>query len=440
MLADGVGGRSRSIDSQLMSSSLLRSPSGVVDLFEAAHDAEPDTQRWTLRVLEGAQRVFRGEQPLAVSVFTAGPERVDLLGHAQGAVTSDGSAVGELLKEMGLRDHGDRYSVPLSVEAKQAFGELDPRWVDVFYRHRQHLTFHHTLVKRLPLGVADINKPFFEAGGFVDALAIQGVAPDASVAIVAPLTRKSRLLPRDKQVLLQVALHLEVSLRARREPGAVVAIIEPDGRVAHAEGAGAQAGSEHLRSRLAASVRQIEQVRRPSLRTSPEAADVWTALVQGRWALLERTCADGRRSYLVVDCAPPTQDSRKLSATELAAVQLAARGLSGKQISYALGLSSGTVSSALRTAALKLGCRSPAALVQLAARLLSVDPTQRPLSELTQAEAGVLALVREGLTNAQIARRRRSSPNTVANQVATLLRKLGLSSRRAAAALPATLL
>lgn len=390
-------------------------------------------------MLEGAQRLFCNDQALVVSVYAADKERVELLGHAQSGFVSDGSPVGELLKQMGLRDQGDRYGQPLLAELKQVFGALDPRWIDVFYRHGQHLAFHHTLVKRLPPGVPDVNRPFLQAGGFLDALAIQGIAPDGAVGIVAPLTRRARLLPRDKQVLLQVALHLEVSLRARREPGAVVAIIEPDGRVTHAEGAGAQAGSEHLRSRLAASVRQIEQVRRPSLRTSPEAVDVWTALVQGRWALLERTDADGRRSYLVVDCAPPAQDSRKLSATELSAVKLAARGLSGKQISYALGLSSGTVSSALRTVALKLGCRSPAALVQLAARLLSVDPTQGPLSELTQAEAGVLALVREGLTNAQIARRRQSSPNTVANQVATLLRKLGLSSRRAAAALPATL-
>ncbi|HEY6077994.1 MAG TPA: LuxR C-terminal-related transcriptional regulator, partial [Polyangiaceae bacterium] len=76
------------------------------------------------------------------------------------------------------------------------------------------------------------------------------------------------------------------------------------------------------------------------------------------------------------------------------------------------------------------------AVVQLAARLLRVDAASATTAQLTEAEAGVLALVREGLTNAQIARRRRSSPHTVANQVATLLRKLGLPSRRAATALP----
>src|SRR6187402_2706867 len=99
-----------------MSSSLLRSPSGVVDLFEAAHDAEPDTQRWTLRVLEGARRLFCNDQALVVSGFA-----------------SDGSPVGELLRQMALPDQGDRYAVPLPAELKQVFGALDPRWVDVFY-------------------------------------------------------------------------------------------------------------------------------------------------------------------------------------------------------------------------------------------------------------------------------------------------------------------
>lgn len=417
-----------------MTTSLLSSPSGVVDLLEAAHSLEPDLQRWTLRVLEGATRLFRPEQTLVASTFSLSGERVELLGHAQHGFISDGSPVGELLSAVHLRETGDRYGAPLTAELRGAFAALDARWVNVFYRHLLHLTFHSQLVKRLPPGVADVNRPFFDVGGYVDALAIQGIARSMSLGLVVPLRAKRRLLPRDRQILLQVALHLESSLRAQLEPDAIVAVIEPDGSILHAEGRAAE--SDLLRSRIAANVRQVEQVRRPTLRTKLDAADAWTALIQGRWALLERTESDGRRSYLAIDCAQRHEPSRTLSATEVEILKLASRGLAGKQISYALGLSDGTVSSALRSAALKLGCRSPAAVVQLAARLLRVDAAGATTAQLTEAEAGVLALVREGLTNAQIARRRRSSPHTVANQVATLLRKLGLPSRRAAAALP----
>ncbi|MHB8420567.1 MAG: response regulator transcription factor [Myxococcales bacterium] len=50
-------------------------------------------------------------------------------------------------------------------------------------------------------------------------------------------------------------------------------------------------------------------------------------------------------------------------------------------------------------------------------------------AELTRAEREVAALLQQGFSNAEIARRRRCSPRTVANQVATLMRKLSAESR-----------
>jgi DNA-binding NarL/FixJ family response regulator len=55
--------------------------------------------------------------------------------------------------------------------------------------------------------------------------------------------------------------------------------------------------------------------------------------------------------------------------------------------------------------------------------------SHEPPPELTQAERAVLARVVEGASNAEIARGRCSSARTVANQVASLLRKLGADSR-----------
>lgn len=58
-----------------------------------------------------------------------------------------------------------------------------------------------------------------------------------------------------------------------------------------------------------------------------------------------------------------------------------------------------------------------------------IGTPSRALSELTQAEAGVLDAVRRGLSNSEIARKRAVSVRTVANQIASLFRKLGAQSR-----------
>jgi DNA-binding NarL/FixJ family response regulator len=61
--------------------------------------------------------------------------------------------------------------------------------------------------------------------------------------------------------------------------------------------------------------------------------------------------------------------------------------------------------------------------------VFSWDVAVRPPDELTSAERDVLARVARGQSNAAIARARKTSVRTVANQVASLLRKTGASSR-----------
>jgi len=51
-------------------------------------------------------------------------------------------------------------------------------------------------------------------------------------------------------------------------------------------------------------------------------------------------------------------------------------------------------------------------------------------AELTTTEHEIALLLLEGKKNAQIAKVRRTSARTVANQVASILRKLGVASRR----------
>jgi DNA-binding NarL/FixJ family response regulator len=70
----------------------------------------------------------------------------------------------------------------------------------------------------------------------------------------------------------------------------------------------------------------------------------------------------------------------------------------------------------------------------LAAHLLGTQLVA-PTHLLTSAEHDVLSHLAQGRKNSQIAASRGSSTRTVANQVSSVLRKLGLPSRAGAAAL-----
>ena len=68
-------------------------------------------------------------------------------------------------------------------------------------------------------------------------------------------------------------------------------------------------------------------------------------------------------------------------------------------------------------------------VVSVPARASSLAP-----ANLTPAEQAVARDVLDGLSNAEIARRRNSSPRTIANQLAAVYRKLGVASRAELAA------
>ena len=231
------------------------------------------------------------------------------------------------------------------------------------------------------------------------------VHPEPGIVIsLCALVREGAVLTRYERMLLaRVAFHVETSYRLAR------------------------CGEQNVRAELDASGRVISKTSEPVL-------DLWGELTNGRVSLVEQGTRGSRR-YLVVDAHATVHSGRALSGSEITVLAHAARGEPAKFIAYTLGIRASTVSLKLASAAAKLGVASSIELVRIAAMLSMGPRCATHDSTLTDAEHDVLELLQHGLSNAEIATMRGRSVRTVANQVASLLRKTKSPSRRGLIAL-----
>jgi DNA-binding CsgD family transcriptional regulator len=157
--------------------------------------------------------------------------------------------------------------------------------------------------------------------------------------------------------------------------------------------------------------------------------DVWSALKTGRVTMVPRG-RERARHYVLVQNAAASRLTRALSSVEAFVWEQLVSGAQAKTVSTEAGTSPSGLSRLLASSAGKLGLESTFEALRLLGGLLG--PSQSTdLSTLSQAELEVLHLVRTGHSNAEIAGLRRTSVRTVANQVASLLRKTGRPGRRA---------
>ena len=160
-------------------------------------------------------------------------------------------------------------------------------------------------------------------------------------------------------------------------------------------------------------------------------------------------------SRLVIVTAP--SDGEGLSERQLDVCRLAAAGHADKWIGYELGIARSTVATHLAAALSRLGLKARTELafawpllegtgdvrvidVHVGGEVLTalLGPATRPEFDcLTEAEHEVMFHAVRGASNAEIARTRGTSTRTVANQLASIYRKLGLASRTELAALVA---
>jgi DNA-binding CsgD family transcriptional regulator len=191
-----------------------------------------------------------------------------------------------------------------------------------------------------------------------DVVALNG-GDGASGAVVAVLLRRENLpSPRAMSLLDRVAVHFGAAQRMRSlvRPQRVEAVLDPGGKVLHAEDAAKPA---HAREALSLAVLAMERARGKLRRLAPEeAVDLWRGLVSGRWTIIDHVDGDGRRTLLARRNDLARRDPSMLTDLELQVAGFAALGYPNKLVAYATGLGLSTTATHLSHAMRKLHARS----------------------------------------------------------------------------------
>lgn len=397
--------------------SILNPRGRPVAVLESLYRLEPDDETWARAVLADVEHLIGqsgstglvalthdddlvpAHQPL--SVTTAAPE-VDALNQLSFFSTSFGADLPQMFRVCFYP------GAPVTSHSRIE-STLTGRLLD-----------HFRAMRALVPCVDTLGLYAYPAPGFVVTL---WAFSDRSVDPEAPGLR----------VLHRLVAHLDTAARLRAQPElAVAAVASPEGTLVDIEDSRAKPAG--ARARLSAHVAAVERARLHDRRRDLDAIEDWKALVAGRYSVVPREDVDGKRYYLLVVNAPYAERHARLAQREIDVVRLAARGFTNKAAAYALGLSASATSGALASAAAKVGLASRFDLVAVARAIFGGAGGESGMgldeSRLTFAEREVFLLLRRGMSNADIARMRRRSVHTVANQVSAILAKSGAPSRR----------
>lgn len=205
------------------------------------------------------------------------------------------------------------------------------------------------------------SRAFTEPHGMRDMLAVVALNANGSgIGVGVPLRRPLALTKGLSQRWGRVAAHLAAGLRLRRGVEAALshadAVLQPDGRIEHVADAAADGAEREGLRRAAVAIDKARGSARAS--DADGALAAWTALVQGRWSLVDHFDTDGRR-YLLARRNPVVNDGpAALSERQRQILALRAAGHPLKMIAYELGFSISTVALDLSRGLRALGLRS----------------------------------------------------------------------------------
>jgi DNA-binding CsgD family transcriptional regulator len=197
-----------------------------------------------------------------------------------------------------------------------------------------------------------------------DALGIRGHNPDGRGCVLsAPSEGPYPLPPRLRGALDRLALHMAAAFRLRERCLRVgladaEAVFSAKGRIDHLEGPAA-----HHRASLLDAVGKRLQGHQLRRERPEQALDLWRALFEGRWSIVDHVDTDGKRFILARRNEVALTKQLALDDRERVVLLYASWGHSNKLISYETGFPSSTVSALLRRGLRKLRLRSRSDLV-----------------------------------------------------------------------------
>jgi DNA-binding CsgD family transcriptional regulator len=318
----------------------------VLSLIDAAYTFDVDEEAW-LRKLSGAARALLDT---GLGIFT---------------VSYDASDPNQFrLRSSIVEGVPDELAGPMAHHTAL----FDREWVEQTFLGFTCDHIRNPRFARHPAGSPELLDRLYAHHGIQDILGINAVDPSGlgfQINVMQPQT--CRLTPAAKAKWSRVAAHIAAGHRLRQQLGGAPetvpeAILEPNGRLVHAEGA---AKSKAAHEQLSHAVRTRERAHGKLGRIDPDLAVAeWKGLVAARWTLVDQFESDGRRYLLARRNDPEIFGLDSLTERERCAVGYAALGHTNKLIAYEMGIAASTVAVLLSRAARRLGARSRAELIR----------------------------------------------------------------------------
>ncbi|MBL8914856.1 MAG: hypothetical protein JNM17_29395 [Archangium sp.] len=325
-----------------------------VSLVERAYDFPSDDQSWLASITAAARPLLEARGGRGVLAMLIDDGRATVGDPGVLALTQDGlpeDVLPSFAAMLGAGLSGDavrrlRASGPASTASK-ALGEL--------------------------FDADDGLGPLLRTVGLADNYWISARDPSrVACVLMSPTSTRESLSDADTELWGHIAAHIATARRLRhREPLSAgqdgEAVIDPDGKILHAE-----PEAQHPEAQAALRRAALDVIRaRGHARANPaEALDLWVALVSGRWSLVDRFDNDGRRFLIARLNEPQVALTRGLTSIEQQVAALVGLGHSNKLIAYQLGQPISTVAGTLAGVLRKLNLDHRAHLVELFARSL----------------------------------------------------------------------
>lgn len=326
-----------------------RTNSRLIDFVESVYDLESADAAWIPNLLQVGLPILDRGLGLAAASYTRDPSSPAFMMHQKFAISGPPDLAARIDRAISEwpRDVYRELLRPGLVGTLSKIAADHPECLEAYERHIE--------------GVRDV-------------FGITAVDPNGlGILLIVFLPRLTTLNGEERELWKMVGAHLAAGHRLRRAlvaahggtelPRAAEAVIDPiSGRLTDATG---PARNEKSVQALREAAVQIDRARGKTRKSDPAAAvEMWKGLTLGRWSLVDWFDSDERRFMLAVPNMPDVSDPRGLSNRESLVTTYAMSGDSIKLISYRLGVSQASISTALQAAMRKLGVKTRAQLIE----------------------------------------------------------------------------